>query len=74
MENNQQMTQEDKSQKQEEDLQSQIGLFPHLELMIKYDLPMTRESYLNLIWPDRTKEDEEDAEFESQIPPMFRKK
>jgi len=64
---------EDKSKDQQVDLQTQIALFPYLQLMIKHDLPMTRETYLDLIWPDRTKDEEEDAEFESQIPPMFRK-
>lgn len=47
---------------------------PLLDHMIQKGIPLTRKNYLDLSWPDRTKEDEADAEFESQIPAMFRKK
>lgn len=45
-----------------------------VRLMREKEIPLTRKNYLDLAWPDRTAEDEMDAEFESQLPEMFRKK
>jgi hypothetical protein len=56
------------------ELAAQIVMCPVLEYMVKEKVPLTRETCLDLAWPDRTTEDEKDAEFETQLPPMFRKR
>jgi len=58
----------------QEEALAQAKSDPLLEYMAQKSIPFTRKHYLDLAWPDRTKEDEKDAEFESQIPPMFRKR
>ena len=45
-----------------------------VRFLLREGLPLTRENYLSVAWPDRTVADELDAEFEAQIPEMFRLK
>jgi hypothetical protein len=68
------MKQETQSANSQEELKTLAGQDGAVRFLLREGLPLTRENYLSVAWPDRTAEDELDAEFEAQLPEMFRLK
>jgi len=68
------MKQETQSADLQEELKTLAGQDGAVRFLLREGLPLTRENYLSVAWPDRTAEDELDAEFEAQLPEMFRLK
>ena len=46
------------------------GQYPILDTLARYGTPLTRENYVRVNWNGEA--DENDAEFEAQLPPPFR--
>ena len=68
------MKQETQSANSQEELKTLAGQDGAVRFLLREGLPLTRENYLSVAWPDRTVTDELDAEFEAQLPEMFRLK
>ena len=69
-----QTTQDSESPASLEELKGLAGQYPTLEYMILNKIPLTRENYLDLDWPDRKPEDESDAEYQASLPIPFRQR
>ena len=68
------MKQETQSADLQGELKTLAGQDGAVRFLLREGLPLTRENYLSVAWPDRTAEDELDAEFEASLPEMFRLK